>query len=238
MVAIKSRTVAELVSENYKTADVFKKYGIDFCCGGGSLLAEICERKNIDFSEVESDLLSLDSKTDRAHDYDHWELDFLIDYIVQTHHSYIRENIPVLIQYSEKLAKVHGHHYTEVMEIDQLLHGVLQELDMHMKKEEHILFPFIKELAIARREGREIPTPPFGTIQNPIAMMESEHDNAGDAFHRIAELTNQYTPPPTACNTHRVLYAKIEEFEDDLHMHIHLENNILFPKAIKIEQSV
>ena len=235
MEMIESRTVAELVTANYKAADIFKKHGIDFCCGGGVSVAEICRRKNLDYAQIEGELLALDQQIPKSHDFNNWELDFLIDYIIQTHHSYVLENIPLLFQYAEKVARVHGHHYTETVEINNLFQHVAAELSAHMQKEERILFPYIKMMAEDKKEGKTMPPPPFGTVQNPIRMMEAEHELAGDIFKKIAELSNNYQPPEGACNTFRVLYAKLKEFEEDLHQHIHLENNILFPKALELE---
>jgi regulator of cell morphogenesis and NO signaling len=145
------------------------------------------------------------------------------------------ENIPLIIQYSDKVARVHGENHPETVEINKLFHEVAIELSAHMQKEEMILFPFIKTMSKAKKEGTPMPAPPFGTVNNPIRMMEAEHENAGDIFKQIDKLSNNYTPPLAACNTYRVLYAKLQEFENDLHKHIHLENNILFPKAIQLE---
>ena len=141
-----------------------------------------------------------------------------------------------MLQYAAKVAKVHGHHYTEVVKINHLFNEVAKELAVHMKKEELILFPFIKKLAKADKEGVIAAIPHFGSVNNPIKMMEEEHENAGDIFKEIKQLSNNYTPPKEACNTFKALYAKLDEFEQDLHQHIHLENNILFPKAIVLEQ--
>jgi len=230
-----SKTVAQLVTDNYKAADVFKKHGIDFCCGGGVSVAEICKRKQIDFATIESELAALDIQISESHDFNNWELDFLVDYIIQTHHKYVLENIPLIFQYAKKVAKVHGHHYTETIKIRDLFRSLAEELTAHLQKEEHILFPFIKRMVRAKKEGLPMPSPPFGTVRNPISMMEKEHENAGGIFKEIAELTNNYLSPKGACNTFRVLYAKLKEFQEDLHQHIHLENNILFPKAIGLE---
>lgn len=229
------KTVGEIVASNFKTADVFKKYGIDFCCGGNVTLSETCKRKGIDLSAVEQDLQKIADQKSESHDFDRWELDFLIDYIINQHHSYVAESIPLIIQYSDKVARVHGQNHPETVEINRLFHEVARELEAHMQKEEMILFPFIKQLVNAKKEGMPMPTPPFGTVQNPIRMMEMEHETAGDIFKQIDQLSNNYTPPLAACTTYRVLYAKLEEFETDLHKHIHLENNILFPKASTLE---
>ena len=232
------KTVADVVTENIKTADVFKKHGIDFCCGGGVSIKKACEKNNVDFDTLLGELNQLENKTSFATDYNKWELDFLIDFITNTHHKYVEENISLLKQYGDKVAKVHGHHYSELLEIQQLIHEVSDELTVHLKKEELILFPFIKKLVLAKKGNLTVEKPHFGTVNNPIQMMEEDHDHAGDIFKRISELTNKYKTPEGACNTFKALYAKLEEFEDDLHQHVHLENNILFPKARKLEATL
>jgi regulator of cell morphogenesis and NO signaling len=235
---IEDKTVAEIVTENIKTADIFKKNGIDFCCGGNVKVQEICKKKGVDFNTIKNEIYNLGANPVSANDYNSWELDFLTDYIMNTHHKYVIEAGALIIQYSDKVAKVHGHHYTEVVEINQLFHAITDELKMHMHKEEMMLFPYIKQLAIAKKNGTKVAAPAFGTIQNPINMMEAEHVDAGNIFEKITVLSNNYTPPPEACNTFRALYAKLEEYQNDLFQHIHLENNILFPKAIKLEQKL
>ena len=229
------KTVGEIVAANYKTADVFKKHGIDFCCGGNVTLSETCRKKGIEISTIEDDLQKITASKSEGNDFDRWNLDFLIDYIINQHHSYVAENIPLIIQYSDKVARVHGENHPETVEINRLFHEVARELQAHMQKEELILFPFIKQMVKSNKEGIPMPTPPFGTVNNPIKMMEMEHETAGEIFKQIAKLSNNFTPPLAACTTYRVLYAKLEDFESDLHKHIHLENNILFPKALKLE---
>jgi regulator of cell morphogenesis and NO signaling len=232
---IDNMTVAEIVTENIKTADVFKKNGIDFCCGGNVPVKEVCDKKGIDFNSIKDELTNIGNAPSNAHDFNSWDLDFLADYIVNTHHKYVIEANDLLVQYSDKVASVHGHHYTEVVEINQLIHAIVNELNLHMKKEEMMLFPYIKQIAEAKKNGVKMAPSPFGSIQNPISMMETEHDGAGDVIKKIAELSNNYTPPAEACNTFKALYAKLEEYQNDLFQHIHLENNILFPKAISLE---
>ncbi len=174
----------------------------------------------------------------KVHDYDNWGLDFLIDHIINIHHAYVEESIPILLQYTNKVAKVHGHHYKEVVQVNELFTEVSQELSAHMKKEELILFPYMKQLIKADYEGKSPTAPSFGTVKNPIQMMEYEHENVGQVFKKIERLTNNYTPPNGACNTFRALFAKLDEFEQDLHLHIHLENNILHPKIIQLEKKI
>ena len=234
----KNNTVAEVVSENIKASNIFKKHGIDFCCGGGISIEKACAKNNVDYKTLEQELIAVDEIPNRSHDYNSWDLDFLIDHIVNIHHSYVEESLPIILQYSNKVATVHGHHYTEVIEINKLFTEAANELAGHMKKEELILFPFMKQLIFADKDGTEAPQPPFGTVNNPINMMEAEHEHVGEIFKTIAKLTNNYTPPEDACNTFRALYASLDEFEQDLHQHIHLENNILHPKVIALENKL
>lgn len=235
---LQTRTVADLVTENIKTAHIFKKYGIDFCCGGGISIQKACEKAKINFFDLEQDLLNVEQPTGRANNYNAWELDFLTDHIINVHHGYVEENIPLLIQYAARVVKVHGHHYDELKRIQELFSLVATELSSHMRKEELILFPFVKKLVHAKKEGTPVPQPHFGTVDNPIKMMEAEHEEAGELLRQIAQLTNNFTPPQGACNTFRAFYAKLQEFEQDLHQHIHLENNILFPKALQLEKEL
>lgn len=233
-----TNTIGEIVAANIKTADVFKKHGIDFCCGGGKKIIDVCNKKEIDFDVISSELIQIDQQVQPPTDFNSWKLDFLIDYIENVHHTYVSQNIPLILEYSNKVANVHGESHPEVIEVNQLFIAVAQELAAHMKKEELILFPYVKQLVKSEKEGSVPGTPHFGTVKNPITMMEHEHDNAGDIFKKIAELTSNYTPPEYACNTYRALYAKLEEFENDLHQHVHLENNILFPKTKKLEEEL
>lgn len=236
---VKKTTIAEMVTEDYRKATVFKKFGLDFCCGGKKTLEKACREKNIDLAALTQALDDLDvSQPPTGPDVNKMELDALIDHIVHTHHSYVAESIPVLTEFSDKVAKVHGVANPEVLEINRHFKAVAAELANHMWKEEDILFPYIRKLAVAKRFGTPILPPPFGTVANPINMMEAEHDHAGGALASIDALSNHYTPPAHACNTYRVLYAKLQEFENDLHRHVHLENNILFPKAIALEKAL
>ncbi|WP_271393890.1 iron-sulfur cluster repair di-iron protein [Aequorivita sinensis] len=238
MTTLQDKTVADVVTENIKAAHVFKKYGIDFCCGGGVSIKKACEKAEIDPVLVETEILNLENIKDRALDFNSWKLDFLTDHIINVHHGYVEESSPLLLQYSQRVNHVHGHHYTELAEIESLVKQVVQELAAHMKKEELILFPFIKKLVKAEREGTEVPPIHFGTVENPIKMMEAEHEEAGEILRKIAKLSNNFTPPQGACNTYKAFYSKLEEFEQDLHQHVHLENNILFPKALKLEKTL
>lgn len=230
------KPVGELVAEDYRMAEVFKKFGIDFCCGGKRTVKEACERKGVDYATLRSELAQVGGKECKtAENFNEWGLDLLAEYIVQKHHAYVKKNIPLLLEFSEKVATVHGNANPEVVQIASLFRQVADEMQMHMMKEERGLFPYIKDLVSAKNQGIRPARPHFGTIRNPVNMMEAEHDTAGNLLKQISELSNNYTPPVYACNTYRVEYHKLKEFEDDLHQHVHLENNILFPKAIELE---
>ncbi len=229
-------TIGEIVADDFRTASVFSKYGIDFCCKGHRTLEEVCEKKNVSVAELTEELSRAAHSAIDATDYLSWPSDLLIDYIEKKHHRYIEEKSPVLLQYLNKLCKVHGERHPELFRINELFYGSATELAAHMKKEELILFPFIKKMDKAKREGQPLERPHFGTVENPVAMMKDEHTTEGERFEEIAELTNNYNPPADACSTYRVTFMMLQEFEQDLHTHIHLENNILFPRAIAMEK--
>lgn len=237
METLEQITIGEYVAKDFRTAALFSKYGIDFCCNGNRSIEEACQKKavtaDILLQEIET---VLSSKSDSGIDYNAWPIDLLADYIEKTHHRYVSEKTPVLLQFLDKLSRVHGAKHPELLLINELFKGCAGELAQHMKKEELILFPFIKKMVHATLSDELIELPHFETIQNPIAMMMHEHDAEGVRFRKIAELSNNYTPPADGCNTYKVTFAMLEEFEQDLHKHIHLENNILFPKAAKLEK--
>jgi regulator of cell morphogenesis and NO signaling len=232
-----SQTVGEIVAENYRNAVVFKKYNIDFCCGGGRSLEKSCESKGIDISEIKEELKKVDQLgVDEGQDFESLSLNHLIDHIIEKHHNYVKNSIPVVNEYAQKVKNVHGENKAYVIDIADHFQALSDELTSHMFKEENILFPFIREMEMANEKGESI-QPPFGTVQNPISMMMQEHENAGDELKEINQLTESFTPTADACATHRVLYGLLKDFENDLMMHIHLENNILFPKAIAMENN-
>ncbi|WP_339634940.1 iron-sulfur cluster repair di-iron protein [Bizionia echini] len=232
-----SKPIGEFVADDFRTAAIFSNYGIDFCCKGHRTVEEVCNKNGVNPDELLNKLdVVLNSNSNNAIDYKSWPLDLLADYIEKTHHRYVEEKIPVLRQFLDKLCRVHGGNHPELFKINELFTGSAGELSAHMKKEELILFPFIKKMVKASLDGQAIEAPHFGTVENPIAIMMEEHDNEGERFRKIALITNNYTPPADACNTYKVTFAMLEEFEKDLHLHIHLENNILFPEAAKLEQ--
>lgn len=226
--AFEQQTVGELVAADYRKAEVFKRHGIDFCCGGGRTVAVACEKEGVPMDQMEQELVDAEQKNGSTEvlAFNSWDPRKLVDYILYAHHSYVRENIPLLREFTAKLARVHGHANPELVEIKSVFDALSVELEEHMVKEEEVLFPFIKQ------EPKQAGQPAFGSIENPVRMMEDEHERAGAAMAEIRRLSDNYSPPDHACTTYRVTYAKLEEFEDDLHKHVHLENNILFPKAL------
>jgi regulator of cell morphogenesis and NO signaling len=234
---IRNKSVGEIVKLDFRAADVFSSYGIDFCCGGKISVAEACANTKTDESLVISALEKMQNQTGSSvHDFDSWNIGFLADYIQNTHHQYVSKAIPQILPLAQKVADVHGEHHSEVIRINELFQDLAEELLSHMQKEEQILFPYIKKLVVDALAGNCADGACFGTIAGPISDMEQEHENAGVILKDMFRLSNGYTTPEDACNTFRVLYGKLKEFEDDLHRHIHLENNILFPKVIEMEQ--
>lgn len=229
-------TIGEFVGGDFRTAAIFSKYGIDFCCKGNRTLEEVCQKKGLDSNIIQDELNTvLESKSENHIDFKSWPTDLLIDYIEKKHHRYVEEKSTALLFYLDKLCKVHGERHPELFEIALHFKICAGELAQHMKKEELILFPFVKKMEWALRDNTTIEQPHFGSVDNPIAMMQDEHENEGERFQKIAQLTNEYNPPADACETYRVTFAMLKEFEQDLHKHIHLENNILFPKARALE---
>jgi regulator of cell morphogenesis and NO signaling len=229
--------IGELVANDYRTASVFKKYNIDFCCQGNRTINDACEAKEIDGKLVVVDLNALlQSQQPGSIDYQSWPMDLLAEYIEKKHHRYVEEKAPILLSFLLKLEQVHGAAHPELFEIKNLFKRTADELTQHMKKEELILFPYIKKMVEADRTKSALSAPGFGSVANPIAMMMEEHENEGNRFEKIVAISNNYMPPADGCNTYKVTFQMLQEFESDLHTHIHLENNILFPKAIFLQE--
>ncbi len=230
--------VGELVADDYRTASVFKRHGVDFCCNGNKTIADACSQKAIESDGLIRELEEAVRKADGSvTDYKSWPLDLLADYIEKKHHRYVDARLLEITPFLEKIVRVHGDRHPELAEVEELFKASAGELTVHMKKEEFMLFPYIRKMVKAKSEGTPVQAP-FGTVQNPIQAMMDDHDGEGERFRRIAELTRDYTPPADACSTYRVTLSMLKEFEDDLHLHIHLENNILFPGAVHLEESM
>ncbi len=236
---IRTSTIKQIVTDDYRAASVFEKYSLDFCCKGGVTIDQACAEHNFDPMPVFEALEKLRQEPDSGgHTFAEWGPDELITYIVNVHHAYVREAIPVISAHTRKVASVHGANHPEVIQIARHFEEVAAELWSHMMKEEKMLFPYATALVQAKKNGVRIEPPPFGSVQNPIRMMEAEHQSAGDALYAVRALSGNYTPPEDACTTYRVSFSELQHFERDLHEHVHLENNILFPKVLELEREL
>ncbi len=223
------RTVGDLVAEDYRRAAALKRFGIDFCCGGNVSLEAACQKRGVALTDVVEALADSDAHgTADLPRVSAWSPAFLADYVVNEHHTYVRESIPVLRAFTQKVARVHGADRPELVEIANLFGCLADELTMHMASEEGTVFPCIKALADGRTDGP--------SLRDLVGDMEAEHDEAGALMAEIRRLSDDYTLPDGACNTYRATFAKLEEFEDDLHRHVHLENHVLFPKALALDE--
>lgn len=231
------RTVGSIVAEDYRAAAVLTKYGIDFCCKGGRSVQEVCEKGNIDQGKLTEDittLLARDAKS--GDDVRTWPLDKLADHVETVHHRYVEERGPILKQYLDKLCKVHGDRHPELFTINEEFNTCVGAMAMHMKKEELVLFPFVRNLAKSERSGEPFKAPRFGTVENPVKAMMEDHNDEGERFERMKAVSDNFTPPADGCATYATAFSMLREFEQDLHLHIHLENNIMFPRAIELEK--
>lgn len=226
--SLNEMTVGEIVTADFRTAEVFKTAGIDFCCGGKKSLEQACREKDIDSALLISQLSNLESLTPEALNFNEWSLGILCDYIVNTHHKFVSHHLPQIVFYTEKIAQVHGTNHPELIEVAYLFGRINDELLQHMDKEEKVLFPAIKEMVQQKNSDKR------NIIYAEITRMQGEHDFAGGAMDDINVITSGYKLPADACNTYRVAFQSLHQFEDDLHVHVHLENNILFPKALKL----
>ena len=229
--------VKDIVTENFRTASLFESSGIDYCCNGNQLLKEALEKNKIPGNKFTVELNKVNQSTGtEIPRYNDWDLIFLAQYIITNHHAYVKNAIPRITALLQKLQTAHGSKYSYIADIQNSFSRVADEMTSHMIKEERMLFPLIKYLAETQIFNEKPKTRGFGTIKNPIRQMEAEHVSAGGATETIRTLTNNYTLPKDACTTFKVTYKELDEFEKDLHKHVHLENNILFPRAIELEE--
>lgn len=232
-------SVGSIVASDLRAAAVLTRHGIDFCCKGGRSVEEVCRTKSLDPAELIREIEdALARDTSSPEDFASWTLSRLIDHIETVHHRYVEDRTAVLRQYLQKLCRVHGERHPELFNITAEFEACAGALASHMKKEELVLFPYIKQLEQAAAAGTVAPKPYFGTARNPVRMMEEEHDTEGERFRRIAQLSYGYAVPGDGCATYSAAMSLLKEFEEDLHTHIHLENNILFPRALRIEEQV
>ena len=230
-----NKTVRELALEVPAATRVFEKLGIDYCCGGKHSLADACTIAGVKFEDVELELIAA-SNTDREEPTFHTAtLEELINHVVGKHHSFTRLEIARLNALLEKVCAAHGENHPELLQINVLFRELGADLETHMTKEERVLFPYVIRMEAAAKQHVPLFRPPFGTVANPIRMMMLEHDRAGELLKEIRALSSDYVPPADGCMSYQTLYASLEELEKDLHQHIHLENNILFPRAVEME---
>jgi regulator of cell morphogenesis and NO signaling len=241
MMAIKAnKTVREVAVETPGATRVFEKLGIDYCCGGHKPLEEACQTAKLDVDEVirrlEESERGESARANGGRDWSGARLSEMTAYIVARHHGYVRQESPRLQQLLAKVVSVHGKNHPELERMQHTFHELAAELSSHLSKEEQVLFPYIDTMQAAVDHGQPVPPPFFGTVRNPIQMMMAEHDGAGEKLRELRDASANYTLPPDACVSYQTLFNTLQEFERDLHQHIHLENNILFPRALKMEQ--
>ena len=233
------KKVKDIVTQNFHASEIFERLGIDFCCNGNRLLREALEEKQISNEKFLDELnkvnQSISSDNQR---YSEWDLNFLAQYIVNNHHVYVKNAIPQIAAHLEKVFNAHGRKYHYISDVQNEFNLVADELTNHMAKEERILFPLIRYLVETKNLSEKPKSGGYGTIKNPIRKMEEEHVSAGSAMEKIRALTNNYSLPQDACTTFQITYKELDEFEKDLHKHVHLENNILFPRAIELENEL
>lgn len=226
------KTIGEIVADDYRTAGVFEKYGIDFCCGGKIAFEVTCREKGIDPAAITRELDAQKSEpVERSQDYDSWELPFLAEYIINIHHAYLKENTGQIADYAKKSAIVHGALHPELIEIAAIFDKVAVDLTAHMMEEEEVFFPAAKKAHANRKAGLAAKSKDVETMRTLLNKFKLEHEEIGDKIHTIRHLSKEYAIAENVCNTFVVTYRKLKEFEADLHKHVHLENNILFPKA-------
>jgi len=233
------RTVRELALEIPAAARVFERLGIDYCCGGGHTLEQACKAAKVPLYEVKVWLESARCAAPADPPARDWRVEPLADliaHIQNTHHQYVRAETARLAPLFEKVCAAHAAGHPELPGLRDTFQALARELATHLFKEEAVLFPYIVRMEEAVIEKAPIVPAPFGAVRNPVAMMVREHDHAGDALRILRRESNQFTAPADACPSYQALYRAIAEFEADLHLHIHLENNILFPRAAEMEQ--
>ena len=232
---IETATIGAIVAADYRTAKVFEARGIDFCCGGKIPLATACAQNGLDLALIMRELEAVQNEPgNRSENYGAWSLSFLADYIVNTHHVYLKENDDQIAAYARKIAGVHGANHPEVIEIAALFAKIATDMTAHLKEEEEVFFPAVKRAEAAKTSGQQPAAEDRETMRTSLERLHREHEEIGEAVHAIRHLARDYAIPSDACNTFTVTYQKLKEFEDDLHKHVHLENNILFPKAAQL----
>jgi len=235
LVTVTGKTIGEIVAEDFRVAEVFAKAGIDFCCGGQILLEDACREKGLNLASILQAIeAAQETPLDRGQNYASWDLPFLADYIINTHHAYLNENTAQIAAYARKIAEVHGSHHPEAIEVAAVFDKIAADMAGHLQEEEEVLFPAVKRIAAASKAGVAADRQDRETLKASLRKLDQEHEEIGEATHTIRRLTRDYEIPADVCNTFVVTYRKLQEFEEDLHKHVHLENNILFPKAARL----
>lgn len=231
-------TVREVALELPQSTRVFETLKIDYCCGGNQPLAQACATAGVDVDNVMEMLADMTESTSQVLDFQKFSLTELIAYILNTHHVFTKSEMDRLQLLADKVLAAHGGNHPELVHLDELLTRLCADLKPHMFKEEQILFPYILAMVEAGKQNRAVPFAPFGTVNNPIRMMMREHDTAGEILRELRAVTFDYRVPTDACVSYQTLYQRLEDLEKDLHQHIHLENNILFPRALALETAL
>ena len=237
MKRFENKLIADIVLNNINTSKVFKDFKIDYSIEGNKNFLTVCEHKNIDSKKIINKLVAAHKDVYYLQNYNSWKLDFLIEFLSEIHHNYKEENILILKQYSKKVADLYSKQYPELLEVNNLIQGVSEEILEHMKNEETILFPYLNELLKLENASS---TSKYNSSKKLkiIDSFEDEHYKIRKTFQKIATLTNYYILPENICNSFKLLYIKLKNFDDRLQEHIHIENNILFPKAKKLQFKV
>ncbi|HEX2866250.1 MAG TPA: iron-sulfur cluster repair di-iron protein [Ignavibacteriales bacterium] len=231
---LRSLIVKDIVAHNFKSAEVFEKYGIDFCCKGNRPLGQACEEKGVDADRLAGELKELfETGSADNNRYESWPLGYLADYIVHNHHSYVKTAAPVINARLDKVVRAHGQNHPFLMDVADMFDAVSRELESHLAKEEQILFPMIRKIDEVKASGNAEAIQQLSAVSGPIRVMMLEHDRAGEMLERIRKMTDNFTLPQDACTTFAVTYKELDEFERDLHKHVFLENSILFPKSLE-----
>ena len=231
--------VTDIVTNDYRTAEVFRRHGIEFCCGGKWPLEMVCQTKNIDPGKLIRELEEA-TRTIRLPNslpFNEWDIDFLADYIVHVHHHYLKNQLPEISSELRKFTGEHGEKYTYLNELEKIFLQLCRELLTHLEQEEEIIFPYIRQITHAFQSQESYASLLVKMMRKPIEqLMNHEHEMVAGAIHKMRELTGDYTVPARACTSHKVIFSRLKELDNDLAQHMHLENNILFPRAIEMER--
>lgn len=241
MTTTKPATISEMVRADYRTADVFKKWGINYCCGGNLPLEEVCQLQQLDKGAVEGDLQKATQSITLSNSlhFDEWPVDFLVDYISYVHHAYLKETVPSLTQNLHSFIQGHKKKFPDLEQVEEVFTNLKEELMEHVEKEDSTIFPYLKQISNTYKRKEIYGSLFVRTMSKPLTqVVESEHRRIAILLTQLREVTNHYQFPNHACTNHQVIYHKLREFDADLVQHKHLENNILFPKAMAMEKEL